>query len=122
MLEREPRLEATTLFETLQRTILGNMMTRSEPCNAEPLNGGSSWQAQRSDVQNSTSSWGDGTVRLHSAQRFSVTVQGEAFHHILYHYRLSYSGWQYVQVIQGERVYRLISRTTKCLICLWWCA
>jgi hypothetical protein len=31
----------------------------------------------------------------------SVTIAGQAFHHILYHYRLAYSGWQYVQVIQG---------------------
>lgn len=30
-----------------------------------------------------------------------MTVAGQAFQHILYHYRLAYSGWQYVQVIQG---------------------
>ena len=31
----------------------------------------------------------------------SVTVRKQPFQHILYHYRLAYSGWQYVQVIQG---------------------
>lgn len=30
-----------------------------------------------------------------------VTVAGKPFHHLLYHYRLAYSGWQSVQIIQG---------------------
>jgi transposase InsO family protein len=30
-----------------------------------------------------------------------VTIAGEPFQHILYHFRLSYSGWSYVKVIQG---------------------
>ena len=31
----------------------------------------------------------------------TITVKGVPFQHLLYHYRLAYSGWQYVQVIQG---------------------
>jgi hypothetical protein len=31
----------------------------------------------------------------------TVTIKGKAFQHLLYHYRLAYSGWQYIQVIQG---------------------
>ncbi len=31
----------------------------------------------------------------------TVTVAGKPFHHLLYHYRLAYSGWQSVQIIQG---------------------
>jgi hypothetical protein len=31
----------------------------------------------------------------------SITIQGKPFVHLLYHYRLAYSGWQYVQVIHG---------------------
>jgi len=31
----------------------------------------------------------------------SITINGLVFTHLLYHYRLAYSGWQYVQVIQG---------------------
>ncbi len=30
-----------------------------------------------------------------------ITIKGKPFEHILYHYRLAYSGWQYVQIIQG---------------------
>ena len=31
----------------------------------------------------------------------TITIGGQPLKHLLYHYRLSYSGWQYVQVIQG---------------------
>jgi hypothetical protein len=31
----------------------------------------------------------------------SITITGRPFEHLLYHYRLAYSGWQYVQVIVG---------------------
>lgn len=34
-------------------------------------------------------------------KEITVTVGGKPFPHLLYHYRLAYSGWQYVQVIQG---------------------
>jgi hypothetical protein len=30
-----------------------------------------------------------------------ITIKGQPFEHLLYHYRLAYSGWQYVQIIQG---------------------
>jgi hypothetical protein len=30
-----------------------------------------------------------------------ITIAGKPFEHILYHYRLGYSGWQYAQIIQG---------------------
>ncbi|WP_410500342.1 hypothetical protein [Chroococcidiopsis sp. SAG 2025] len=34
-------------------------------------------------------------------KQVQVTIGGQPFEHLLYHYRLAYSGWQYVQVIQG---------------------
>lgn len=30
-----------------------------------------------------------------------ITIGGKPFEHLLYHYRLAYSGWQYAEVIQG---------------------
>jgi hypothetical protein len=30
-----------------------------------------------------------------------ITIAGKPFEHLLYHYRLAYSGWQYAQIIQG---------------------
>lgn len=50
----------------------------------------------------------------------AITVQGKPFQH-LYHYRLAYSGWQYVQVnIPGWRkFFRLVLGLTKCVERLW---
>ena len=31
----------------------------------------------------------------------SITIAGKPFEHLLYHYRLAYSGWEYAQIIQG---------------------
>jgi hypothetical protein len=31
----------------------------------------------------------------------TITIGGQPFDHLLYHYRLAYSGWQYVQIVQG---------------------
>lgn len=31
----------------------------------------------------------------------TITISGKPFDHLLYHYRLAYSGWQYVQIVQG---------------------
>ena len=31
----------------------------------------------------------------------TITVAGQPFPHLLYHFRLAHSGWSYVQVMQG---------------------
>jgi hypothetical protein len=31
----------------------------------------------------------------------TITIDGQPFDHLLYHYRLAYSGWQYVRVVRG---------------------
>ena len=42
-------------------------------------------------------------------KQVSITINGEAFEHLLYHYRLASSGWQYVQVIQGGESFVALS-------------
>ena len=42
-------------------------------------------------------------------KQVSITIGGQAFEHLLYHYRLAYSGWQYVQVIQGGESFVALS-------------
>ena len=34
-------------------------------------------------------------------KQVKITIAGKPFEHLLYYYRLAYSGWQYVQVILG---------------------
>ena len=102
MLEVEPRLEAMTLFETLQERYPHR------------------YDDKLRTVQRRTSQWKAAygkpkevmfKIKHHPGEMgqsdfthlkgVEITVLGQPFHHILYHYRLSFSGWQYVQVIQG---------------------
>lgn len=39
----------------------------------------------------------------------TITIAGKPFEHLLYHYRLAYSGWQYAQVIQGGESFIALS-------------
>lgn len=39
----------------------------------------------------------------------TITIKGEVFKHKLYHFRLSYSGWSYMQVVQGGESYAALS-------------
>jgi hypothetical protein len=38
-----------------------------------------------------------------------ITVKGQPFEHLIYHYRLAYSGWQYAQIIQGGESFVALS-------------
>lgn len=42
-------------------------------------------------------------------KKVTITLQGKAFSHILYHYRLAYSGWCYVKVICGGESFTALS-------------
>ena len=34
-------------------------------------------------------------------KNITITISGESFEHLLYHFRLSFSGWSFIKVIQG---------------------
>ena len=38
-----------------------------------------------------------------------ITINGATFEHLIYHYRLAYSGWQYAQIIQGGESFTALS-------------
>jgi hypothetical protein len=38
-----------------------------------------------------------------------ITIQGKVFEHLIYHYRLGYSGWQYAQIVQGGESFIALS-------------
>jgi len=42
-------------------------------------------------------------------KRVQITIAGEAFKHILYHYRLAFCGWSYVKVILGGESFAALS-------------
>lgn len=43
------------------------------------------------------------------ANEFEITIRNIPFPHRLYHYRMSYSGWEYAQVVQGGESFTALS-------------
>ena len=102
MLEAEPRLEATTLFELLQERYPGRYDDKLRTVQRRV----SKWKAAHGNpkevmfkIQHNPGEMGISDFT--KLKGVTVTIASKEFHHILYHYRLAYSGWQYVQVIQG---------------------
>ena len=110
MLRREPRLEAMTLYDYLQEHYPGQ------------------YERQLRTLQRRVQAWkgiygeskdvmfelrhepGEmGLSDFTQLKQVSITIKGEPFEHLLYHYRLAYSGWQYVQVIQGGESFIALS-------------
>jgi hypothetical protein len=102
MLEREPRLEPTILFETLQELYPGQYDDKLRTVQRRVER----WKAKHGKpkevmfkIQHTPGALG--LSDFTHLKRVPVTVKGQPFQHLLYHYRLAFSGWQYVQVIQG---------------------
>jgi hypothetical protein len=102
MLEAEPRLEPMTLFEYLQEQYPGcyDSQLRTLQRRVER------WKAAHGkpkevmfQIRHTPGEMG--LSDFTQLKGVTITINGRSFHHLLYHYRLAYSGWQYVQVIQG---------------------
>lgn len=102
MLRREPRLEPTTLYEYLISKYPGQyeQTLRTLQRRVE------TWKALYGDpkevmFQLRHEPGEMGLSDFTELKGVEITIGGKPFEHILYHYRLAYSGWQYVQIIQG---------------------
>lgn len=102
MLRREPRLEPTTLYESLISKYPGQyeQTLRTLQRRVE------TWKALYGDPKDVMFQLrhepGEmGLSDFTELKGMEITINGKPFEHILYHYRLAYSGWQYVQIIQG---------------------
>jgi len=102
MLRREPRLEPMTLYENLLEKYPGQYerVLRSLQRRVE------SWKAIYGDAKEVMFEIrhepGEmGLSDFTELKGVEITINGQPFEHILYPYRLAYSGWQYVQIIQG---------------------
>jgi hypothetical protein len=102
MLEQEPRLEAETLFEELQERY-GNQY---DPQKRTLQRRVQQWKAEQGKPKEvmfkirhepGVTGFSDFT----HLKGVTITIARKPLQHILYHYRLAYSGWQYVQVILG---------------------
>ncbi len=102
MLRKEPRLEPMTLYEYLLNKYPGQyerslrtLQRRVETWKA--LHGES--KEVMFELRHEPGEMG--LSDFTELKGIEITIGGQPFEHILYHYRLAYSGWQYVQIIQG---------------------
>jgi transposase InsO family protein len=110
LLEREPSLTGTTLLEYLEdhypghydQRILRTLQRRIKQWKA--LHGPDRDVIFRQQAVVAQQGFSDFT---HPDS--AITIKGEAFKHILYQYRLAYSGWRSVTVIQGGESYAALS-------------
>lgn len=111
LLERDPSLQATTLLEELQdrypekypssllRTLQRRIFTWKS------LNGPEKEVVFR---QENPPGW-QGISDFTCCNGLDVTIQGMCFPHLLYHFRIPYSSWEYAFVITGGESYAGLS-------------
>lgn len=110
MLHREPRLKPTTLYEYLQEQYPGQysqvLRTLQRRVRA--------WKAVHGpapevmfELRHEPGMMG--LSDFTELKGVEITINGKPFEHLIYHYRLAYSGWQYAQVIQGGESFIALS-------------
>jgi hypothetical protein len=102
MLKKEPRLKPMTLFEYLQDTypgkypqVLRTLQRRVQTWKA--LYGPS--PEVMFELRHEAGMMGISDFT--ELKGMTITIAGKPFEHLLYHYRLAYSGWRYAHIIQG---------------------
>lgn len=110
MLRREPRLKPTTLFEYLQDHYPGQYPKVLRTVQRRV----STWKAIHGPAPEVMFELRHepgmiGLSDFTELKGVEVTINGKPFEHLIYHYRLAYSGWQYAQVIQGGESFIALS-------------
>ncbi len=102
LLQREPRIEAMTLYEYLQEHYPGQYERNLRTLQRRV----SEWKALHGappdvmfELRHSPGEMGYSDFT--ELKGVTITIAGKPYEHLLYHYRLAYSGWQYVQIVQG---------------------
>jgi hypothetical protein len=102
MLKQQPKLEAMTLFEHLQEQHPGQYQTVLRTLQRRV----SEWKALNGlpkelmfELRHNPGELG--LSDFTQLKGVTITIAGMPYEHLLYHYRLAYSGWQYVQIIEG---------------------
>lgn len=110
MLRREPRLKPMTLFEYLQEQypgkygqVLRTLQRRVQAWKA--LHGPAPEVMFELRHEPGMMGFSDFT----ELKGIEITINGKPFEHLIYHYRLAYSGWQYAQIIQGGESFIALS-------------
>lgn len=110
MLRREPKLQPTTLYEYLQERypgqypqVLRTLQRRVQAWKA--LYGPA--PAVMFELRHEPGMMG--LSDFTELKGVTITIGQQPFEHLLYHYRLAYSGWEYAQIIQGGESFVALS-------------
>jgi hypothetical protein len=111
MLVKEPKLEPTTLYEYLVKKYPGQY----QKCLRTLQRRVHHWKATQGTPKEIMFPMVHppgvmGLSDFTKLKKITVTIGGQEFEHLLYHYRLAYSGWQYIQVIQGGESFISLSQ------------
>jgi hypothetical protein len=110
MLVREPKLKAMTLFDYLQEKYPGQypqvLRTLQRRVQTWKVLHGKPPEVMF-EIRHEPGMVGlSDFTKLKNVQ---VTIAGQPYEHLLYHYRLAYSGWQYALVIEGGESFVALS-------------
>jgi hypothetical protein len=110
MLQQQPRLKPMTLFEYLQQKYPGqypNVLRtlQRRVAHWRVLHGAS--PEVMFELRHEPG--GMGFSDFTELKGIEITINGKPFEHLIYHYRLGYSGWQYAQIIQGGESFVALS-------------
>ena len=111
LLEAQPKLEARTLLEELQRRYEGkypDKLLRTLQRRVRQWRATSGPDKEVIFRQNHPPGW-QGISDFTDAKSLGITVRGEPLPHLFYHYRLSFSGWEHAQVILGGESYTALT-------------
>ncbi len=104
LLEREPRLQAKTLLEWLERECPGPNWRRSRRTLERRVR---QWRAQHGPAREVFFAQVHEPGRLGASdfthmESLGVTIQGQPFAHLVYHFVLTYSNWEHVSLCFSE--------------------
>ena len=110
MLRREPRLKPMTLFEYLEEQYPGQYPKVLRTLQRRVR----TWKAMHGPAPEVMFMLRHepgvmGLSDFTKLKGMEITINGEPFEHLIYHYRLAYSGWQHAQSIQGGESFVALS-------------
>ena len=111
LLESSPKLEARTLLEELQKRYPDQYPEKQLRTLQRKVRQWKAISGPGKEVifrQKNPPGW-QGISDFTNADGLAITIQNEPFPHLLYHFRLSFSGYAFAQVVQGGESYSALA-------------
>jgi len=113
MLNHSPNLKAVTLLEYLQETHPGQFPNSIRRTLERRIKQWRALQGPEQEVifrQIHQPGWMGISDFSHPKERYAITIRGKEQKHILFHYRMPFSGWCFVRAVEGGESFVALSR------------